>query len=227
MKKIIILFLLQIPVLLAGKSLNEIIDEYFRYNNWGEAKSQLEIYIDSNASDPYAYSLYASVLNELNLHDEAIMAIRKAINYESSTEKKGIYYYRLGNLYYAKKLPDLSLQMYDKSTTYNGLIASPHYMKGLVHYENDRLEQCLTAWKKYIQLTDNLVKKDKIQKIINHFEQKILDDRLRAEEEERKRKELLDQLKSELADTTTDATTLKEYKVIEDTPDDEFFEELD
>ena len=94
MKKIISVFL-TIIIIVSGiycntlNNINDIIDKTIRFNNWKEAKVELESYIKNHPTDSYAYSIYAEVLNKLKLNDLAIIAVRTAINYEKSKAKKG------------------------------------------------------------------------------------------------------------------------------------------
>lgn len=212
---------------LQAESLEDIIDNYLRYNKWSEAKVKLEQYISKNSNNSQAYTIYAGVLSRLGLNDEAIIATRKAINYESNSEKKGEYYTNLGYYYYEKKLNDLALDMFSKSTSYNSLLDAPYYMKGLIYYETDEIDKCLTSWKQYINITTNFPKKEKITRIIAKFEQKILEDRLKAEEEARLKQELLDRLKNELGNSNSETSSMEEHVIIKDETVDEIFEEID
>ncbi|MCG8571042.1 MAG: hypothetical protein MJB14_12955 [Spirochaetes bacterium] len=214
---------------LSAESLDDIVNQYFRYDKWAEAKIALEDYISVNSTDSKGLSYYAAALFQLKATDEAIMALRKAINYEDSTDKKGSYYYRLGAYYYDQQLTELALEMLNKATTYNTIIASPYYLKGLIYYEQGSMDDCLSNWKKYVHLTTNIEKKKKIEKLISLFETEILEAKIRQEEAERKRQELLDKLKKELEETDADTSTMKAEKEIDVEPTDEDFldEELD
>lgn len=169
--------------------LNTIIDNYIRYDKWETARLKLAGYLKKNSEDSYAYSIYASVLNELELYDDAIIAIRKAISYEKSTEKKGNYYYNLGNFYYNKNSLEASLEMYDKSINFNSMIASPHYMKGLIFFKQEQYNDCVGEWKKFISLTLNHEKKEKIEHIVAALEVQIVKEKQQREEELKRQEE--------------------------------------
>ena len=186
-----ILFFVLLNFLLYGESpkeLKEIIDKEVRFNSWKEAKLDLEIYLKSNPDDSYAYSVYASVLGELKLYDDSILAIRNAINFEKNDEKKGEYYSDLGFYYYCKDIKDLSLDMYKKSLSLNTNIASSYYMIGLINYQNSDYDAALFNWKKYVSITDNIEKKIKMQDIISKFEKQINDLKSKLENEKTLRK---------------------------------------
>lgn len=228
MKKTIILVLaFTFCLSLQADTLEEIIDNYLRYNKWKEAKVKLELFINQNSNNPQAYTIYAGVLSRLGLNDEAIIATRKAINYESNSEKKGEYYANLGYYYYEKKLNDLAIDMFTKSSSYNSLLDVPYYMKGLIYYENNEIDKCLESWKMYINITSNFPKKEKISQIISRVEKKLLEEKLRAEEEARLKQELLDRLKDELSSSNSETSSMEEHAVIKDETVDEFFEEID
>jgi len=198
--KIIILFIILTlsAGLSANEKLNSIIDKYFRYNKWSDAKNELEIFIKSYPSDPDAYRLYGSVLSELKLYDEAILSLRNAINYEKSDEKKGELYYNLGLNYYSKGLKSVAIQMFDMSTNLNNILDLPYYIKGVIYYENKDSEKAITNWKQYITLASNKEKKEKMEKIVALMEKQIVDEKLRLEEEKRKKEELMNKLLKEL-----------------------------
>jgi len=154
--------------------LNSIIDKYFRFNKWDDAKNELEIYIKSNPIDPDAYRLYGSVLSELKLFDDAIISLRNAINYEKSDEKKGELYYNLGLNYYSKGLKSVAIQMFDLSTNLNNILDLPYYIKGVIYYENKEPGKAISNWKQYITLASNKEKKEKMEKIIALYESSSL-----------------------------------------------------
>lgn len=228
MKRVVILILL--IFLLASFSYSmttkEIIDKYVRFDDWSGAKGQLELYLQTNSADSYAYSLYSTVLNELKLYDEAITAIRKAITIETSNEKKGEMFFNLGNYYYNKGLKDIAVEMYKKSSIYNPLIAQPYYMIGIIGYEANDFNSCLSNWKKFVALSTNIEKKEKLQRIIARFEKKLADEKKRKEEEERKKKEYLDKLKKELENNNSSSESMNEFN-IKKQESDEDFEEID
>jgi tetratricopeptide (TPR) repeat protein len=181
-------------------SLNDIIDKSIRFNDWKKAKIDLESYLDQNPTDPAAFSFYAEILSELNLNDDAIVAIQKAINYEQSNDKKGIYYYNLGYYYYIKNLKSTALQMFDKSLSLNKNVDADYYMMGVINYEDKNLDNALANWKKYVAQTANIDKKIKVEKIIAKFEEQALNDKLKQEEEKKKQEEFMKKLMQELTD---------------------------
>lgn len=227
MKKILFLFYFIIIIFsIHCNTLNDIIDKTIRFNKWKEAKVQLEIYLKTNSTDSYAYSIYASVLNELKLYDDAILSVRKAINYEEKKNRKSELYFNLGNYYYSKKLKNNALQSYNESINLNKKIASPYYMIGVINYKNKEYNNALSNWKKYITLTDNSDKKTKLQEIINRFEQQLLEEKIRKEDEAKKREEFLKRLMNELSDDITQSKSLEEDKD-KTTKSEEEFEEID
>jgi tetratricopeptide (TPR) repeat protein len=211
-------------------SLDDIIDNTIRYDKWDEAKIQLEGYLKENPADARAFSLYSTVLNDLKLYDQAINAMKNAINYELSNEKKGEYYFDLGKYYSTKKLNDIALEMYNKSLNLNSTLAETYYMIGKINYENKEIDKCFENWKKYIGLTSNTDKKKKLQMIIDRYEnekaeaEKLLaEQKLKAEEEkkrlaeeQRKKEELLKELMKELEGDKADSKSLDENKIKND-----------
>jgi tetratricopeptide (TPR) repeat protein len=229
------LFLI-VSLQLYSSTLNDIIDKTVRFNDWINAKIQLEDYLKSNASDSYAYSVYAEVLNNLKLYDQAISAEKNAITNEKNEEKKGEYYYNLGNYYYNKNVKDISLQMYEKSLSYNNMLAETYYNIGLINYENKDIDKCIENWKKYINLTSNMVKREKIQNVIALYEKKKIEEqqlaeakrlkdeeeRKRLEEEKRKKDEMLKDLLKELENDQQDSKSLEDSKIKKKKSDVEF-----
>jgi len=211
-----IIFLFTILFLNSGLSssdkLNSIIDKYFRFNKWNDAKNELEIYIKSYPSDPDAYRLYGSVLSELKLFDDAIISLRNAINYEKSDEKKGELYYNLGLNYYSKGLKSVAIQMFDLSTNLNNILDLPYYIKGVIYYENKEPEKAISNWKQYITLALNKEKKEKMEKIIALYEKQLTDEKLRIEEEKRKKEELMNKLLKELEGESGESKSLEADK---------------
>ncbi len=189
-------------------TLNDIIDKTVRFNKWQDAKVQLESYIANNPGDSYAYSIYAAVLNELKMYDEAINAERNAINYENSDEKKGALYFDLGNFYYNKGLKDIAIQNYTKSLQYNGNIDSSYYMLGTAYYELKNYDKALESWKKYVEVTANAEKRTKMQAIIAKFEKQIEDQKLKEEEAKKQKEEFLKKIQEELNNDKNNSKSL-------------------
>ncbi|MBN2546704.1 MAG: tetratricopeptide repeat protein [Spirochaetes bacterium] len=192
--------------------MNLIIDKYFRFNKWNDAKNELEIYIKSYPTDPDAYRLYGTVLAELKLYDEAIISLRNAINYEKSDEKKGELYYNLGLNYYSKGLKSVAVQMFDISSNLNNILDLPYYIKGVIYYENKEPEKAITSWKHYVTLASNKEKKEKMERIIALYEKQLLDEKLRIEEEKRKKEELMNKLLKELEGESGESKSLEADK---------------
>jgi len=223
MKKIILIFYFIIVVsLLYCNTLKNIMDSTIRLNKWNDAKKELELYLNENPSDSYAYSVYAAVLNELKLYDDAIIAIRHAINYEKSNKTKANLYSDLGLYYYNKGLKDVSLESYLKSLDYNNKLDSSYYMIGAIFFEKEDYENTILNWKKYIEVTDNIEKKIKIEKIIN----KLVEKKLKEEEERKLKEEFLKKLKDELLKEESESKSLETDKN-KTTSSDEDFEEID
>jgi tetratricopeptide (TPR) repeat protein len=223
----LLLFLIILSFNLYCNSLNDIIDNTVRYDKWDDAKIQLENYIKDNPGDANALSVYSSVLQNLKLYDLAITAMKNAINFETSDEKKGNYYFDLGQYYYAKKLNDIALEMYTKSLSLNSTLAEPYYMIGRINYENKNIDKSYEYWKKYIGLTTNIDKKKKLQMIIDRYEnekaeaerllaeKKLKDEeeKKRLEEEQKKKEQLLKDLMKELEGDKADSKSLEENKI--------------
>jgi len=212
-------------------SITDIIDNTIRYNNWSEAKKQLENYIKINSTDSNGFVLYAAVLNELKMYDEAIIAARSAINFESSDEKKGEYYFNLGNYYFSKTLFDIAFQMYEKSVSLNTILPNPYYMMGLINYNNKDIKNCIKNWNVYVGLATDVKKRDKVKKVIAKLEQFLVDEKTRIEtekkreeEEKKKREEYLEKLKKQLEGLDKDSKNLEDYKIKENKKEAEFDE---
>jgi hypothetical protein len=226
----IILFLIIICLSSYCNTLNDIIDTTFRYDKWDDAKIQLEDYIKDNPTDAYAFSLYSFALENLKLYDLAISACKNAINFETSDEKKGKYYYDLGRYYYIKKTNDVALDMFNKSVNLNRTLAESFYFIGLIDYNNKDIDNGFENWKKYISLSTNEDKKKKIQMVMdmyanNKAEQerllkekqlKDLEEAKRLEEEKRKKDEILKKLMEELEGDTNNSKSLDEKKIKND-----------
>jgi len=235
---LLVIFLIIISTFVFSSSLNEIVDKYIRYNKWDEAKTQLEDYISSNQTDSRAISIYSTVLGELKLYDQAIVSTKNAINYETNEEKKSDLYYNLGDYYYKKNIKEVALEMFDKSLILNKTNFLTYYMMGLIHYENNDINKCIEYWKKYVNISTNFEKKDKLQKIIVKFEQQKMEDAKRAElqklkeeeerirlaEEKKKKEENLKKLMSELEKDKNDSQSLEDYKINKKKTETEFDE---
>jgi tetratricopeptide (TPR) repeat protein len=235
-----ILFSLFAVVGVSAKTLNEIIDETIRYNNWQQARIELDAYTKANPNDADAFGLYAVALSQLKNYDEAIRACRTAINLEKSDEKKGEYYYNLGTFYYNMGVTDVAVSMYDKSIALNTMLAQPYYMLGLINFDKKDFDQCISYWTQYMSLCENDIKRAKIREAIGKIQrykeaeaERIEQERRQAEEEaERKRiaaeeakrrqEEYLQNLKDELSDTNKEATNLSDYKIEESVEEAEF-----
>jgi len=237
-RKIFIIFISIFTIALSSdkifsNSITDIIDNSIRYNDWSEAKKRLENYIKINSTDPKGFVLYAAVLNELKMYDEAIIAARSAINFESSDEKKGEYYFNLGNYYFSKALFDIAFQMYEKSVSLNTVLPNPYYMMGLINYNNKEIEKCIKNWTVYVGLATDALKRDKVKKVIVKLEQFLADEKSRIEaekrreeEERKKREEYLEKLKKQLEGLDKDSKNLEDYKIKENKKEAEF-DELD
>lgn len=207
-----IISLIYILNLFSQSSLEQIIDKQIRYNKWDIAKTELENYIRSYPSDSEGYRLYGIVLYELKLFDEAIIAIRNAINFEKSDEKKGELYYNLGLNYFAKGLKNIALEMFELSTALNKTLDLPYYFKGLIYYENKEPEKAISNWRQYTLLTTNSEKRAKMQQIVLLYEKQIQEEKLRLEEEKKKREELMKNLLKEIETQEKDTKSLEADK---------------
>jgi tetratricopeptide (TPR) repeat protein len=193
-------------------SLNDIIDKYIRFDNWKQAKISLEDYLKSNPTDTYAFSLYANVLGELKMFDEAIVAARTALNYEQNKETQGEFYNQLGYFYYSKNLTDLSLEMYNKSVALNNNLDSSYYMLGLLYSGKNDYDNTLSNWKRYVMITTNMEKKEKMQTIISKLEKQFADEKMKKAEEARLKEESLKKLQDELEKEKADSKSLEADK---------------
>lgn len=225
--KLIAFYLIIICLAAYCNTLNDIIDNTFRFNKWDEAKVQLEYYLKENSTDSYAFALYSTALENLKQYDLAITAMKNAINFEKSDEIKGSYYFNLGKYYYAKKQNEIAVEMLNKSLNLNATLAEPYYMKGLIDYNNKNYDNCFDNWKKYITLSSNTDKKRKIQLIIDRYEnEKAEQERLlaekklrdeeekkRLEEEQRRKEEILRQLMEELEGSQSDSKSLEDKRI--------------
>jgi tetratricopeptide (TPR) repeat protein len=221
-----ILLAIILPISLYCNTLNDIIDESVRFDNWGEALTRLEEYVVENPADARGHLWHGLVLEQLGKYDEAILAMRNAINYEQTSEKKGEYYYNLGKVYYSKKVNETALEMFNKATIYNSLIPQPWYFIGTIHYQAGRYDEFMAAWRKFITLSTDKRKNAKMQRVMALLTKKIEDDRLRAEEEKRLREEFLNNLMKELEEKSSEASSLEEYDVKKESSDDDL-EEID
>lgn len=211
-KYIFILFVFVIIKSFPQSKLDEIIDKHIRFNKWDGAKNELEVYIRNYPTDSEAYRLYASVLYELNKYDDAIIALRNAISFEKSDEKKGELYYNLGLNYYSKNLKSIALEMFDLATSLNKTLDLPYYFKGLIYYENRESEKALFNWKQYIMLTTNVEKRSKMQQIVMLYEKEIEAEKLRIEEEKRQKEEMMKNLLKEIEKEDKDSKSLEADK---------------
>ncbi len=225
-KNILIFFFIIIVSLIYCNTLNNIIDKSIRFNKWDDAKNELEFFLKDNPADTNALAIYAAVLNELKMYDEAILAVNKAISYESSNDKKSKLYFDLGNYYFNKGLKEQALLNYQKSIEYNKNTDSSYYMAGLVYFENNDLDKALTNWKKYVEITNNIDKKIKMQKIISKLENMIADKKLKDEEERKKKEDYLKKLKDDLSKDKEDSQSLESDKN-KTKKSDEYYEEIE
>jgi tetratricopeptide (TPR) repeat protein len=195
-----------------NQNLTDIIDKYIRFDNWKEAKASIEDYLKSNPTDTYAYSLYANVLAELKLYDDAIVAARTALNYEKNSETQGEFYNQLGFFYYSKNLNDLAIEMYSKSVSLNNSLDSSYYMLGLLYSGKNDYDNTLSNWKRYIMITTNQEKKKKMQQIVSMLEKKFADDKMKKEEEAKLKADSLKKLQDELDKDNADSKSLEADK---------------
>lgn len=225
-KNILLLFFIIIISNVYCNTLNDIIDKSIRFNKWEEARAKLEKYLSSNPTDTHGYSIYASVLNQLTLYDDAILAVRSAINYEKNNNKKSEFYFNLGTYYYNKGLKDIAMDSYNKSLKLNKKLDSPYYMIGLINYENKDFDNAISNWKSYIEYTDNAEKREKLREAITKFEKHVLDDKLKKEEEARQKEEFLKNLLEELA-KNEDESKGKESDMNKEISTDDELEEIE
>ena len=212
-KKYLVFLFIMLVSLMYSNTLNDLIvnnkiDNAIRLNKWEDAKSELELYLKNNSTDSYAYSIYAAVLNQLKKYDDAIIAVRTAINYEKSNEIKGNLYSDLGDYYYNKGLMDIALEMYKKSLEYNSMIDKSYYMMGTISYNTKDDDNAIRYWKKYIEITTNAPKREKLKKILDLYEKQIIAKKLKEEEEKRLKEEFLKKLNDELSKDNADTKSL-------------------
>ncbi|HBD94888.1 MAG TPA: hypothetical protein DC057_12020 [Spirochaetia bacterium] len=172
-------------------------------------------------------SLLSIVYIELKLYDKAIITLRKAINSAKNDEKRGEYYYNLGNIYYLQSNFSIALDMFMKSIEFNPLLAGSYYFTGLIHFEKNDTDSAISSWRKYIEYSNNTDKKNKLNNIIRLIEKSALDAKQKKEDEERRRNDLLDFLKNQLDSKSDQATSLQEYKINKENELEEEFELID
>lgn len=192
--------------------INYIIDKYIRFNKWREAKKELDDYLKNNSTDTFAYSIYAEVLKELKLYDEAIIATRTAINFEKKDDFLAELYNNLGFYYYCKGINDIALDMYKKSISLRNDIDSTYYNIGVLYLEKKDYDNAITNWKKYITLTTNADKKIKLQEILSKLEKQLVAEKLKKEEEDKLKEEYLKKLKEELEKEKAESKSLETDK---------------
>lgn len=222
-KIIFFIFLLCFPVFLAsGETLKEIINKTIRFDDWQGAKSRLEKYIQDNPYDVEAFILYAEVLSTLNLHDDAILAMRKALTFEKDSLQRSYLYYNLGNYYLMKDINNTALEMFKKSVELNPGFDSPYKQMGLIYYKDENYKELLKSWKNYVKVTTDENKKEKINRLITIIEGELE----KIEEEKRLREEFIKQIVSEIENIETDSKSL-EADTNKTQSSDEDFEEID
>ncbi|HBI37299.1 MAG: hypothetical protein A2015_09960 [Spirochaetes bacterium GWF1_31_7] len=228
MKKCIIIFYFLTTIsFIHGDELQNIIDTYIRYNKWSESVEKLDELLKTYPDNPEISSLLSIVYIELKLYDKAIITLRKAINSAKNDEKRGEYYYNLGNIYYLQSNFSIALDMFMKSIEFNPLLAGSYYFTGLIHFEKNDTDSAISSWRKYIEYSNNTDKKNKLNNIIRLIEKSALDAKQKKEDEERRRNDLLDFLKNQLDSKSDQATSLQEYKINKENELEEEFELID
>ena len=152
-----------------NENIDYIIENYIRKGDWQNAKIELSNHIKENPKDPEGYSLLSVVCNELRQYDEAIINCRKSIINEASMERKGELYFNLGTYYYNRGTKSVALTMFQKSIELNNLIANPYYMIGLIYYEDDDLDNCIIYWQKYVDISTESDKREKVIIVIDQW----------------------------------------------------------
>ena len=121
----------------------------------------------------------------------------------------------------------VALDMLDKSIHYNITFFKAYYIRGLIYYQEDKIPEALSDWKKYINYSTDTMKKAKVSEVVTKIEQEALRIQLRKEEDARRKQELLDLLSSDIDTKKDKSKNFQEYKIQQDFDDEENFELID
>ncbi len=179
-----ILFISSVMSLSAGQ-IDDIIDNYIRFNKWEEAATALRGYTTTNPQDQYGFVLLSGVYNQLGRYELAIAMINQAIELETLTVKRGEYYFNLAIYYYNLNDSDKALEALTRSITLNPALDGSYYMIGAIKYKQGNIPDTITNWRRFISLTENTAKREQVARAIAMLEEAEI---LRVAQEEQARR---------------------------------------
>ena len=178
MKRFILLSVLFfiIPIFIHAESLENIVYDYIYTQKWDEAAKKLNKYLYKNPQDHEAFAILSSVESERGNQVAAIHAMRKAISYVTNDEKKSEYYYNLSIVYYRQNMKDAAIECNIIANKLNPTLPNPYYINGIMLYQQERQEDALNSWKKFLIYSSNTELNEKIKplkSLMENYEQDL------------------------------------------------------
>ena len=228
MKKAIVLVLFQSIMFSSfAQNLKTIEDNFIRYGKWEQAIIELQELLPQHIEMTKTHAHLGLCFYEIGEFSKSAEHYLLAIDHETNDRKKSNYYFNVALGYYQLLKTAVALDMLDKSIHYNITFFKAYYIRGLIYYQEDKIPEALSDWKKYINYSTDTMKKAKVSKVVTKIEQEALRIQLRKEEDARRKQELLDLLSSDIDTKKDKSKNFQEYKIQQDFDDEENFELID
>ena len=171
------------PILSFANSLENIIFDYIYTQRWDEAATELNKYLYKNPQDHEAFAILSSVESERANHAAAIQAMRKAISYVTNDEKKSEYYYNLSIVYFRQNMTEAAIECNLIANKLNPTLPNPYYINGIMLFNQERREDALNSWKKFLIYSSNSELNEKINQVTKLLEEYLSQQKTQEEKE--------------------------------------------
>jgi len=141
---------------------------------------------EAKALNPKNWLIYfylGNVYYQLNDLDNAI------INYTTGldlTEKRGVFFYNLGNCYSLKKNYYFSLEMYRKAVLFNPTLVDSYLNAGNSYYQAGNYENTIVQWETYLKKNPITPQYENIKKAIAYLKEELNKPKLPEKEIDKK-----------------------------------------
>lgn len=205
--------------LVFSNDLEEAVLE-IRYDNYDKAINILQKLLAYDKENPDAYFYLGLAYEQKNQYDDALLIMKKGLNYVQDELKKGELYFNLGNNYYKKMDYNSALNMYSQAIVLNPAINGVYLHKGQSFYKLKNYEKTVEQWELYLEKKPDTPQHENIINAIAFLKNILAREKEKKALEEKQRKELLDDLLNQIDSISKDSKGVRvKEKNIKESPD--------
>jgi len=187
--------------------------ELFLENKMEEARPFLETALTQYPKDERIYLYLSTVYESLGQYDRAVTLLQRGVQY--AQEYLDVMYFNIANNMFKENKNVLALEMYTKALEVNPNLTGAYLNRANTALRLERYANASDDYKVYLQLQPNTPQRPQIEQVLAIIDGIVADQRATAlekervrQEEEARKKALLNQVLNSLENASKDTTNL-------------------